>query len=158
VVLFVPHDGVAISACNHDPALLHDLLSRGVYLAGPTAFAMIAAGAHLAAAGRAWDAGLVSMQTNIGAARHAASNTMSAFDRANKQLRDAFKNFESSQRQLTACVAALNDLDGMSPRTTGSAGPKAIEPIPDLVQVVADSDRDAAGRDEQLEPPEGLSA
>ena len=158
VVLFVPHDGVAISACNHDPTLLPDLLSRGVYLTGPTAFAMIAAGAHLAAAGRAWDAGLVSMQTNIGAALHAASNTISAFDKANKQLRDASKNLESSHRQLTACVSALNDLDGMSARTTGIARPKAIEPIPDLIQLNDHSDRTTAGADAQLQDPQDESA
>ncbi|WP_065493419.1 hypothetical protein [Rhodococcus opacus] len=137
---------------------MHDLLSKGVYLTGPTAFAMIAAGAHLAAAGRAWDAGLVSMQTNIGAAQHAASNTISAFDRTNKQLRDAFKNLESSQRQLTACVSALNDLDGMSARSSSLARPKPVEPIPDLIQLNDHSDRTTAGADAQLQDLQDESA
>ncbi|TQC49685.1 DNA recombination protein RmuC [Rhodococcus sp. WS4] len=73
VVLFVPDDGVAISACNSDPALLHDLLSRGIYLTGPTAFAVIAAGAHLAATGRALDADLVTMPTTLDSALHPAT-------------------------------------------------------------------------------------
>jgi len=98
------------------------------------------------------------MQTNIGAALHAASNTISAFDKANKQLRDASKNLESSHRQLTACVSALNDLDGMSARTTGIARPKAIEPIPDLIQLNDHSDRTTAGADAQLQDPQDESA
>ncbi|MFC9839758.1 DNA recombination protein RmuC [Rhodococcus sp. NPDC127530] len=158
VVLFVPDDGVAISACNRDPALLHDLLSQGVFLAGPTAFAVIAAGAHLAATGRALDADLVTMQTTLAGALHAATTTIASFDRANKQFRDAFNNFVSSHRHLTECVSALNDLRGLSARTSDIARPKSIEPIPDLVQVKAVSAEGGAGLDDQLEPPLGAPA
>lgn len=158
VVLFVPDDGVAISACNSDPALLHDMLSQGVYLAGPTAFAVIAAGAHLAATGRAVDADLVTMQTTLGSALHAATTTISSFDRANKQFRDAFNNFAGSHRQLTECVSALNDLRGLSARTSDIAPPRAIEPIRDLLQVNAPTGRGAAGLDDQLEPPQAEPA
>ncbi|PBC39511.1 hypothetical protein CJ179_36455 [Rhodococcus sp. ACS1] len=158
VVLFVPDDGVAISACNRDPELLHDLLSHGVYLAGPTGFAVIAAGAHLAATGRALDADLVTMQTTLGSALHAATTTVTSFDRANKQFRDAFNNFVSSHRHLTECVSALDDLRGLSARTTAVATPKTIEPIPDLVQVNASPGKGAAVLDDQVNPPQGAPA
>ena len=132
VVLFVPTDAIATAALDADPTLLGFLVSNGVFLVGPTGFAVLAAGARIASADRELRSDLSAMTASVSQALSAADNTVRYFDLANKQLRLANVNLSHGYRHLNALTSALNDLRGMSGRGNPVASPKPVEGLADF--------------------------
>jgi DNA recombination protein RmuC len=131
IVLYVPGDDIAVAALDADPSLLSWLLARGVYLVGPTGFALLATICRLSDSDRELRDGLAQVKTDAGQAHRALDAAVRDFNTLGGHLRHAAQKWQDVRDDLGASVAGVNEFTA----AVGSLGeldePKAVViPLP----------------------------
>lgn len=122
-IMFVPNDAAVIAALDTDRELLRWLLSKRIFLCGPTGFAVVASAALFAATDRVLAADVEQVRAQAAAGHRAASHAVEAVNLSSTHLH---RFLSARRRELDALEGVRSAIAPLSTAAGSATAPPEV--------------------------------